>query len=1239
MTLESAADLLQQLAALRLLDEEKLAAAGSLASASARSLAGELIRRDWLTPFQVNQLFQGKGTGLLLGSYILLEKLGEGGMGAVFKARNWKLGRIVALKLIRKDRLASPDIVRRFHREIQSVAQLDHPNIVRAHDADSVGDTHFLVMEYVAGIDLARLGKERGPLPVTQACHCIREAALGLQHAFEKGMVHRDIKPGNLLLEIPNEKRSSEIRNPKSEIRNEDTAPERGAGSQGSVLQRQRVKVLDFGLARLARGMEDDGSLTGTGVIMGTPDYIAPEQAREAHDVDIRADLYSLGCTFYFLLTGQPPFPKGSLGAKLLKHQMDEPEAIEQLRADMPENVVRIVRKLMAKKPEDRFQTPAELIHALAGEREPLSHSPTLAADPAGKPAEPTLNPFSGLETAENIPPPPRHGHLPWLIAGTCFALLAGLLLWRPWRHEEPDRKPHHPSVKVDAKQPWQDTGVDVKPGETVSIRYQGQWRREGLSWCGAEGVPNVRRGRTILFEAPALCLLARIGIDPAALDARRAFEAPHAGRLYLQTNEVDLTDCEGHLQVEVDCGEAGGEIPAPPLLPIQLSEEEFRPLALRFRENSQGSPGLRDALLAFAWKHGGLPQAGRAFDLVRRLPGPLDDLRASGVPAWERNRAGQPKELVSILGDTRGRHGSSIEGLAFQADRSLLAADSQGMVRVWDPETLEERRSVQGPLASALTVFLNQGREAISCSGSTFCPVRWDVKSGKVLTTFEVSSPYGSVTCSPDGKRTALLFQPRISIHDTLTGKKLRDLREEMIQTHKAVFLADSQRLVSAHSKGLTLWDAETGKLLRKLAEKGTGFQGLAVTSEGTLAAAGGVGKVVFWDLNDGPQRPSWQGHRGTVVVLAFSPNGELLASGDSNGMLRLWDMRAGKELASVQGHRRAVESLVFSGDGKQLVSGGGHDPVVRVWNVAGRTLVPPPPDPIHAGWVSCVVFTPDGKGLLSAGQDLKLHLWDLQGEKPRLTDTLTGQATTFASLIAVPEGPTLVGGGQRFSVEIFRMAGDKVRSLGSYQEHKGAVVSVDATPDGRWLLSLDDQGTLKLGPMTPAAPRRTVQGTRPIRLAAFSPNSRHLAWVEGPDQIVFGSLADLQQRRLLPPLGRRIVDFAFMPLGRALVMAYEDGGIQVREVQGEMAVRRLAQVQKGAVRLRVAPDGHTLAVLHNLNTIDWIDVQEGTRKARWTLPVTIQDMAFAPDSRHLALGCANGAVYLLRLGNPEDG
>jgi serine/threonine protein kinase len=256
--------------------------------------------------------------------------LGSGGMGTVWLARHRLMGREVAVKVIRPEFVAKPGAAERFRRETQAAARLNHPNIVTAFDADNAGDTHLLAMEYVEGVTLADLVRQRGPLPVTEACDAVRQAALGLQHAFECGLIHRDLKPHNL-------------------IRTAD----------GSV------KILDFGLAGLTDPGRDAGGLTAENVVLGTPDYIAPEQAEDARNADIRSDVYSLGCTLYHLLTGRVPFPGDSVLRKLDAHRTLRPEPIRNSRPEVPAELAAIVTKMMAKKPDDRFQSPGEVAAAM----------------------------------------------------------------------------------------------------------------------------------------------------------------------------------------------------------------------------------------------------------------------------------------------------------------------------------------------------------------------------------------------------------------------------------------------------------------------------------------------------------------------------------------------------------------------------------------------------------------------------------------------------------------------------------------------------------------------------------------------------------------------------------------------------------------------------------------------------------------------------------------------------------
>jgi serine/threonine protein kinase/CheY-like chemotaxis protein len=296
----------------------------------------------------------------LVGDYELLGEIGKGGMGVVYKARHVRMNRVVALKVIDRERLRNPDAVRRFYQEVEAAARLHHPNVVIAYDAGQAGDTHYFAMEYVEGEDLDRYLREHGPLPVGLACDFVRQTALGLQHAHESGLVHRDIKPSNLIVEAAG----------KIAVNDTPNHADSSDPSQSSFMRRMvppkgpRLKILDMGLARLYQPDEDRGSageLTREGRVVGSVDYMAPEQWMNASKVDIRADLYSLGCTFYFLLTGVVPFPGDEPMEKMLKHHLDTPKPVEELRKEVPTKVAGVVRRLMAKRREDRYQTPAEL--------------------------------------------------------------------------------------------------------------------------------------------------------------------------------------------------------------------------------------------------------------------------------------------------------------------------------------------------------------------------------------------------------------------------------------------------------------------------------------------------------------------------------------------------------------------------------------------------------------------------------------------------------------------------------------------------------------------------------------------------------------------------------------------------------------------------------------------------------------------------------------------------------------
>jgi len=345
--------------------------------------------------------------GERLGHFELLQYVGGGGMGKVFRALDTRLARSVALKILSPEHAADRETVLRFQNEAQSAARLDHDNIARVYYVGEDRGLHYIVFEFIEGVNVRDLVESKGPLPLAEAVSYTLQVADALAHAADRNIVHRDIKPSNLL-----------------------------------ITPAGQAKLIDMGLARLREVDAVAADLTASGVTLGTFDYISPEQARDPRNTDVRSDIYSLGCTFFFMLTGRPPFLGGTMLQKLLQHQADQPPDLHQFRPDLPEDVNRILRKMLAKDPRRRYASPPELVNDLLWVARSAGLRPTA---PGGRTWTVPIAPVV----------PGYYRHLPWMVSLMSLVVIV-LVLDYLWKYMPPPANPPHgpAAIETDDAQP-----------------------------------------------------------------------------------------------------------------------------------------------------------------------------------------------------------------------------------------------------------------------------------------------------------------------------------------------------------------------------------------------------------------------------------------------------------------------------------------------------------------------------------------------------------------------------------------------------------------------------------------------------------------------------------------------------------------------------------------------------------------------------------------------------------------
>ncbi len=1091
-----------------------------------RALARALLERGWLTPYQINQLFQGKARELLLGSYILLERLGEGAVGQVFKARHQHMKRVVGLVVVREDLLTRPGAVEDFYNTLQAVSQLSHPNLVAAYDAGQIGRTHYFAMEHIEGIDLERHVQQSGPMDVALACEYLRQTARGLQHAYERGLRHHALSPADILVV-----QYLSRRDPGAQERAGET--QTNLDSSGGAI----IKVRNLGLTfhKLAAS---NGAAAAR--FSSEADFLAPERSSAADEADIRADLYSLGAIGYYLLTGKVPFPGGSVEDKRQRRQQEDPAPVESLRPEVPADVAAIIRRLMARDPEERYQSPAEAATDLATV---LGFGPAttqLDAPPGenGQPAPaPPPAPPPPLETLADLaaaPPPKRSRRLSrrWLLLNLTGGLLllglvAGVLFLLNRQPPadvagpppEPTPEDRAAQVLTDLQARAADPTADRDALRDDLLAYQ-QTQAGSRQALHAAGLLRDLPGPLDQLNAQRIPPSQRVAGQPRGLVAVLGD--------HRQRNWTPITSVAYHGKLLASGGTDGV---------IRLWDDATWCERAVLRDHSG-----RINYLEFA--PDGRTLASASADRTVRL--------------WDVSLPA-PRERA-VLKDFKGE----VNALAFSPDGMQLAtASSDRLVRLWDLGDTPPR--VQAVLNNhtdnVWTVAFAPDGQTLATGSSDKTVRLWDLRRDEPLESAVLrdhTALVRSVAFSPDGRTLASGSHDRtIRIWD-LDGDEPRErsvFRDNVGSIYELAFLPGGQVLasVSQNDANVRLWDLTPPENPRAMALLGhpAAVWGARISADGrTLVSGGQDGVLRVWDLTTSkPVEHNLPGPQG-VPALAFAPNGKILVSGNLNERdVRLWDLTRDKphERLLRRAHPSPVRALAFAADGKTLACGGASDPTIRLWKLGSPEAREVGVLGGHDGGVHALTFTPDGKQLASAGEDKLVRLWTLAKPQPRERATVLAHNNRVLDVAFAPDGRTLASASadgilKRWDLGRNRQLPDLHRDSREYwsvmfapegsllaaasvgpvqlwdlisqkekllQGHAGQVAAVAFSPDGQRLVSADLDGRLIFWDRRSGAKLDSWQLPGAVYHLAFASDSRHLATANGNGTIYIIRLA----------------------------------------------------------------------------------------------------------------------------------